>query len=58
MRKTVWYWDDEKNIPIPTVLEKEEMKKNKEVVSKKKNFWSIMAAAWVKGNRREKCDKA
>ena len=58
MRKTVWYWDDEKNIPIPAILEKEEIEKYKKVVWERKNFWSIMAQAWLKSNKGTKCDKA
>ena len=58
MRKTVWYWDDEKNMPTPAVLEKPTMKKYKEIFPEKKNFWSIISKAWMKSNRREKCDKA
>jgi len=52
--------DDEIWLPLSTaapISEKEEIKKHKEIFPEKKNFWSIIAKAWVKSNRREKCDK-
>jgi len=53
--------DDGMWIPLSIAApgsEKEEIKKYKEIFPEKKNFWSTIAKAWVKSNRKDKCDKA
>jgi hypothetical protein len=53
MRKTTWYWNDEKDEPEPPLYQPKMKKK----IKIKKRFWRSISRAWVKGNEEKECDK-